>query len=138
VWSAQLDIDGGVNECSGIYKWGTYAGYGWGAGTLWTAGLNGGVNSVFWSGYKQGARGIAENLGGRTLESTQIGKVLNFAANRLNIPGLDPVWKLASATFAANASGTATAVILSDSVTSIWVTIELRILTARGIPIIFY
>jgi hypothetical protein len=43
------------------------------APSLWSAGLNGGDNSVFWSGYAQGARGIAEGLGGTTLESTPIG-----------------------------------------------------------------
>ncbi len=133
-----LGIDGGVNQCSGAYTAGKYAGYAWGAATLWAAGLNRGANSVFWSGYSQGARGIAEGLGGTTLESTPIGSALDFASNSLGIPGLGPVWKAASATFAANASGTATAVILSDSATSVWATIEEPVLSARGIPILFH
>jgi hypothetical protein len=134
---ASLGIDGGVDMCSASYKGGKYTGYAWGAATLWAAGLNGGSSSVFWSGYSQGARGIAEGLG-TTLESTPIGATLDFASNTLGIPGLTPVWNLASATFAANASGTATAVILSESATSVWATIEAPILEARGIPILFH
>lgn len=133
-----LGISGGVNTCSASYQGGKYAGYAWGAATLWAAGLNGGSNSVFWSGYSQGARGIAEGLGGTTLESTPIGAALDYASNTLGIPGLTPVWNLASATFAANASGTATAVVLSESTTSVWATIEAPILSARGIPVIFH
>ena len=120
--------------CSASYRGAKYAGYAWGAGTLWAAGLNGGTNSVFWSGYSRGARGLAEGLGGTTLESTPIGATLDFAANYLNIPGLGPIFKLASATFAANASGTATAVILAEGIT--WTTVEAPILAARGIPVL--
>jgi hypothetical protein len=133
---AALGIDGGVDMCSASYRGGKYAGYAWGAATLWAAGLNGGSNSVFWSGYQQGARGIAESLGGTTLESTPIGSVLDFASNTLGIPGLTPVWNAASATFALNAAGTADAVILAEGAT--WTSIELPILTWRGIPIVLH
>jgi hypothetical protein len=63
---------------------------------------------------------------------------MNFAQNTLgiNLPGW--LWQGASGTFAANASGSATAVILSESATSIWATVEAPILTWRGIPIVFH
>jgi hypothetical protein len=129
-------ISGGIDTCSSAYRGGRYAGYAWGVGLGWAAGLNGGANSVFWSGYQQGARGIAESLGGTTLESTPIGSALDFASNTLGIPGLTPVWNAASATFALNASGTANAVILAEGTT--WTSIELPILSGRGIPIVFH
>jgi len=128
-----MGIDGGVNPCSGWYLGGKYTGYAWGMGTMWAAGLNGGSNSVFWSGYSQGARGVAEGLGGTTLESTPIGAALDYASNSLGIPGLGPVWSAASATFAANASGTASAVIFAEG--STWASVEALILAFRGIPI---
>lgn len=115
------------------------AGAGTAAGTaapsLWSAGLNGGDSSVFWSGYAQGARDVAESLGGTTLESTPIGSALDYLSNTVGVPGLGPVWSAASATFAGNATGTATAVVYSEGVT--WSTIELPILTANEIPILF-
>lgn len=84
------------------------------APTLWSAGLNGGDSSVFWSGYAQGARDVAESLGGTTLESTPIGSALDYLSNTAGVPGLGPVWSAASATFAGNATGTATAVVFSE------------------------
>lgn len=131
-----LGIDG-AEECGAAYNVGKYAGYAWGAGTMWAAGLNGGANSVFWSGYSQGARGIAEGLG-TTLEGTPIGGAMDWLSNTagLNLPGW--AWKAASATFAANADGTATAVILSSNPASVWATVEAPILAARGIGIVFY
>jgi hypothetical protein len=127
-------IDGSIDFCSSAYKGGKYTGYAWGVGMMWAAGLNGGSNSVFWSGYSRGARGLAEGIGGTTLESTPIGATLDFASNTLRIPGLTPIWDLASATFAANASGTAAAVILSEGAT--WTGIEAPILAARGIQVL--
>jgi RHS repeat-associated protein len=107
-----------------------------GAGAeLWSAGLNGGDQSIFWSGYSQGARTIAESLGGTTLEQTPIGGALDFLSNTLNIPGLSPIWRAASATFAGNATS-ATAVILANGAT--WTEIELPILLENEIPIYFY
>lgn len=72
------------------------------------------------------------------MESTPIGTALDYLSNTLGMPGMGPVWKVASATFAANASGTATAVVLTESTTSVWATIEAPILAARGIPVVFY
>jgi RHS repeat-associated protein len=126
-----FDIDGGVQQCSASYRGSRYAGYAWGAGTLWTAGLNGGANSVFWAG--RGASSVAEAMG-TTIAKTPIGSVLA----RIDATGIITVdrsiWTAASATFAANASGEARAVLAFVSPTSIW-NIESAILAFRGIPI---
>lgn len=132
-----LGIDG-AETCGRAYTWSKYAGYAWGTGTLWALGLNGGGSSVFWSGYSQGARGIAEGLGGTTLESTPIGAAMDWLANSagVNLPGW--MWRTASATFAANASGVARAVVLSTNPASVWASIEAPILAARGIPVVLF
>jgi hypothetical protein len=69
---------------------------------------------------------------GTTLEQTPIGALLGTAESTLGVqlPGI--VWNAVSATFAANASGAATALILSESALSTWATVEFPILTARG------
>jgi hypothetical protein len=100
---------------------------------LWSAGLNGGDQSIFWSGYQQGAREIAESLGGTTLEQTPIGGALDYLSNTVGVPGLGPVFDAASATFAANATS-ATAVILAPGPT--WIGIELPILLENGTPLL--
>jgi len=101
---------------------------------LWSAGLNGGDQSVFWSGYAQGARGIAENLGGTTLEQTPIGGTLDYLSNTVGLPVPQFVWNAASATFAGNATGTAQAVILAPGAT--WTNIELPTLLENGVEIL--
>jgi RHS repeat-associated protein len=125
---ADLGIDGGVNKCSGIYTAGKYAGYAWGIGTLWAAGLNGGANSAFWAG--RGASQTAATMG-TTIGQTPIGAILGGLGVENRI-----VWTVASATFAANASGTATAVIRYVGPNSIWM-IERAILNLRNVPIIY-
>jgi RHS repeat-associated protein len=122
------DIDGGVNECSDSYRYSKYAGWAWGAGTIWAGGLNGGANSVFWAG--RGANETAAIYGTR-IADTPIGAIFDGL-------GIESrwVWGPASATFAANASGTATAVINFVAPTSLWLT-ERAILTFRGIPIVY-
>jgi RHS repeat-associated protein len=127
---------GGVNPCSNVYKGSKYAGYVWGGATLWAAGLNGGSTSVFWSGHSVGARSSAEGLG-TTLGQTPIGGMLEFVQYDVGISLPKALWKAASATFAANASGTATAVILSNEAGNLWATFEAPILSARGISILF-
>ncbi len=119
-------INGGIDLCSGSYKGGKYAGYAWGVGLGWAAGLNGGANSAFWAG--RGASQIAQTLG-TTIADTPIGAVLNGLGieNRL-------VWTAASATFAANADGTAIAVLNYVAPDSIWL-VEQAILNLRGVPI---
>ena len=129
-----LDIGGTVNQCSTAYTSGSTLGYAFGAATLWSAGLNGGANSVFWSGYAQGARRIAENIG-TTLEKTPIGGSMLWLQETAGINLPNWLWQAASGTFAANAKGTATAVILSTRQASIWTHVESPILSLRGIPI---
>jgi hypothetical protein len=125
---AALGIDGGVNMCSASYNGGKYAGYAWGAATLLAGGLNGGSNSVFYAG--NGARGLAADVG-TTIDQTLIGGFLDS----LGAAVPRPVWQLASATFAANATDPALAVILYQSPTSIWNT-EAAILALRGVSVI--
>jgi RHS repeat-associated protein len=124
-----LGIVGGVDQSSSAYNGGQYAGYVWGTATMWAAGFNGGQNSVFWAG--RGASTVADTLG-TTISKTPIGAVLNGLGveNRF-------VWGLASSTFAANASGTADAVIRHVSPESLWL-IERSILIWRGIPIMYH
>jgi hypothetical protein len=93
---------------------------------MWSAGLNGGANSVFWSGAGNAER--AAQLG-TSLERTPIGSLLNRLGDKVPYP----VWKAASATFAANARGVAVKV--GAEAGNIWRTIEAPILNFRNIPI---
>ncbi len=124
-------IDGGVDVCSNWYDAGKYAGYAWGAGTGWTAGLVGGANSVFWAG--RGASVTAAQLG-TTIARTPIG----YTLNALGSVGIESrlAWRLASATFAGNARGTATAVIRNLRPESLW-HVERAVLEWRRIPIVY-
>jgi RHS repeat-associated protein len=122
----QLGIEGNVNMCSASYTGGKYAGYAWGVGTAWAAGLNGGANSVFWSGSGNMLRAQAY---GKSLEMTLIGRAMNFAGEKTPYWA----WKAASATYAANASGVATKI--GEKAGNIWRTIEQPILNLRNIPI---
>jgi len=101
---AALGIDDGVDVCSASYKGGKYAGYAWGAGTLWAAGLNGGTGSMFYAG--NGARALAFDSG-TTIDQTLIGSILDSMGAA--VPR--PIWQLASATFEANATDPAAAII---------------------------
>lgn len=132
------NLFGTLPEVPRLYGGSWAAGAGTAAGaaapSLWSAGLNGGDSSVFWSGYQYGARDIAESLGGTTLESTPIGSALDYLSNTVGVPNLGPVWNAASATFAGNAYGTARAVILAPGYT--WTNIEAPILTANEVEIL--
>jgi hypothetical protein len=92
---------------------------------MWAAGLNGGSSSVFWSAANM-ERAAAY---GTTLDQTLIGGLLNAGGE--STPYW--LWKVASATFAANADGTAIKVGLEAG--NIWRTIELPILNFRNVPI---
>ncbi len=121
-----------VNYCSASYTTGKYTGLAVGAGIVWSAGLNGGGNSVIWQGYRQGAKAEAQPLG-LTLDKTPIGRVLEFVGdNFMQIP--QPMWKIASATYAGNASGVVQSVIRGAG--EIATKIELPILRWRNIPVI--
>lgn len=102
------------------------------AGTGVKAAFSGGANSVFWSGYSQGAREAAEALG-VTLEKTVGGRALDWLAHSVGIKVPDSVWNFAASTFSHNATGTATAAIRAEG--RVWTTIEKPILQQRGIPI---
>jgi RHS repeat-associated protein len=124
-----------ASQCSTAYKVGKYAGYAEGTATIWAAGLNGGSQSVFWSGYNQGARYAAEVAGGTTLEQTVIGGVLDTIQNGFGVRLPAAIWNAAARTFARNAWGEATAVIRAAGPT--WTEIEAPILAARDIAIRF-
>jgi len=120
-----------VDRCSTSYAAGEYIGYVIGTSLIWSAGLNGGANSVIWQGYKEGAKAEAQALG-TTLEKTPIGRLLDLTSNNIvQVP--QPIWKVASATFAGNASGVVRAVIRATG--EIGSKIEVPILTWRNIPI---
>lgn len=87
------------------------------------------ASSVFWAG--RGASAEAATMG-TTIAKTPIGAILNGLGveNRL-------VWGAAAATFAANASGTATAVIRYVAPESLWL-VERAILNWRGIPSVLH
>ena len=128
---ATIGLNDIVDQCSIAYGAGKYTSMALGGAIVWSAGLSGGANSASWSG--PGAKAEAA-LRGTTLEQTPIGGILDTARQQLGIPIHDWVWKLASATFAGNASGETQAVIRQAG--RIWSTVELQILRWRGITII--
>lgn len=97
-----------------------------GVGTLWAAGLNGGQKSTFWSGPGNQLRAKQH---GTILESTPIGILMNAFGSRTPYW----IWKIASATFAANARGTAIKVGIQNG--NIWRTVEQPVLNIRSIPV---
>ena len=122
----QMGTNGSVDKCSLTYSSSKYAGYAWGIATVWSAGLNGGANSVFWSG--TGNMDRAAKLG-TSLESTPIGALMNRFGEYVPYS----MWKAASGTFAANAKGEVIKV--GTQLGRIWSTVEAPILNARGVPV---
>lgn len=119
-----------VDLCSTAYKSGEYTGALIGTSLLWTTGLNAGANTVIYSPLSAGIRAAKE---GTTIGKTPIGRALNYIdRNIFEIPR--PVWYAASGTYAANASGTVTAVI--ESVGKI-VQFEMKIINWLNVPINF-
>src|ERR1051326_1297639 len=97
---------------------------------VWTLGLNGGSQSVFWSGGSDAAAAAAGL--GTTLEQTPIGAILNFTQRFISLPS--KLWDAAAGTFAENATGTANAVLkppLRPDAT--WLRIEQPILNSKGV-----
>ncbi|MCG3116645.1 MAG: PKD domain-containing protein [Candidatus Manganitrophus sp. SA1] len=115
-----------VSKCSSWKTAGKITGYAWSAAMIWAGGIYGGANSVFWSGPGNMAR--AAEIG-TSLETTPIGSILTAFGESIPYP----IWKLASATFAANVRGTAIKVGVEAG--NIWKTIEQPILIFRNIPI---
>jgi len=120
-----------VDYCSTAYEAGKYTGMAIGTSTIWSTGLNGGANSVVWQGYAQGAKTEAQALG-LTLDKTPLGGVLDSLDHVVHLP--TPVWGLASATYAGNASGTVQSVV--RGLGEIATRIELPILNWRNIPVV--
>ncbi len=133
---ATIGLNGIVDQCSTAYAVGKYTGMALGGAIIWSTGLNGGANSVPWSGFKEGARTAAEQLG-TTVGATPIGRVIETLqfGYQIRLPDVvwSGIWTVASATFVGNASGTVRAVILNAG--WIWTNIEKPILLWRNIPI---
>jgi RHS repeat-associated protein len=129
-----MDTNKYVDKCSAAYAHGNKAGKVLLAAIMIAAGLNGGSNTVAWSGWTEGAQAEAMELG-TTLETTEIGSMMNFVEHTLGIPLPGVVWQTASAIYALNASGTVQAVIRNAG--EVWTKIEKPILEWRNIPIIY-
>ena len=133
---ASIGLSDVVDQCSTAYAAGKYTGLALGIGIAWSAGLNGGANSVPWSGFKEGARTAAQQLG-TTVGATPIGHVIETLqfGYQVRLPDIvwQGIWTVASATFAGNATGTAQAVIRNAG--WVWTNIEKPILLWRNIPI---
>jgi hypothetical protein len=126
-----------VNYCSTAYAAGKYTGMAIGSSTIWSAGLNAGPNPWAWSGFREGAKTVAEQSG-TTVGQTPIGSAIEALQYTYNIPLPDVAWQgiwgAASATFAGNATGVVNAVIRNSG--WVWTYIEQPILNWRNIPII--
>jgi RHS repeat-associated protein len=121
-----------VDQCSISYAAGEHTGLLIGTSLFWSVGINGGANSVIWQGFNQGAKTEAQALG-VTLEKTPIGGLLDLISNNIGqVP--QPIWKIASATYAANASGKVQSVVRGAG--EIATKIELPILKWRNIQVI--
>lgn len=103
------------------------------AGTQYAlaAGLNGGANTVFWSGSPIAAA-YASSLG-TTISQTPIGRAMTWADSIVRLP--TSWWNAASRTFASNAQGIPTAVLHAPRQNATWLTQELPVLSSRGIPV---
>jgi RHS repeat-associated protein len=135
---ATIGLNDIVDQCSTAYSAGSYTGFALGTVITWSAGLNAGGGSVPWSGFNEGAKAIAEQIG-TTVGKTQIGHVLETLqyTYNLRLPSVawQGIWAIASATFAGNATGPVQAVIRNAG--WVWQYIEKPILTWRNIPINF-
>ena len=131
-----IGLDDVVDQCSTAYALGKYTGAALGASLTWSAGLNAGANTVPWSGFKEGARTAARELG-MTVGETPIGHLIETLqfGYQIRLPDIvwNGIWAAASATFAGNASGVVQTVIRNSG--WIWTNIEKPILMWRNIPI---
>jgi len=104
-------------------------------GRLFSGAFSAGEKSLFWSGgIRAEASMLAQQTGLKTLEQTLGGRALTAVGNYLPEAITNPLWKLASANFAANATGTVHVASGSGmGLKSIWATIEYPILKFRGL-----
>ena len=99
----KIGVNDIIDKCSMSYSTGSWAGLLHGIAFSGAGLLNGGARTILWSG-GEAARNAARNAGGRLLEDTAGGKLLNFVSDNLvTVP--ESVWKAASAVFSANAKG---------------------------------
>lgn len=109
-------------------------------------GLSGGISTYLYvsanplkltdpMGLDFGGAGATGSWDSPTTCQAPIGASMDFVQNTLGINLPASWWNAASATFAGNVSGTATAVILNPG--RVWTTIEQPILIGNGIPIEF-
>jgi RHS repeat-associated protein len=99
----RLALNDIINECSWSYSSGKWIGWLHGLGFSGVGLFSGGAKTVLWSG-GEAARTAARSAGGRMLEDTAGGKLLNFVNDNLvTVP--QSVWKGASGVFSANAKG---------------------------------
>lgn len=98
---------------------------------------------VFWSGSPEArvaAEAFAKQTGGKTLEMTKTGKVLDAITTKKNYPYVKPLWDRASKNFAKGA-GEATDVFQSANgvrLKSVWATKEYPQLMKQGTNINFH
>lgn len=98
---------------------------------------------VFWSGSPEArvaAEAFAKQTGGKTLEMTKTGKVLDAITTKKNYPYVKPLWDMASKNFAKGA-GEATDVFQSANgvrLKSVWATKEYPQLMKQGTNINFH
>jgi RHS repeat-associated protein len=103
----------------------------------------GGGENVFWSGSPQAraaAEAFAKQTGGKTLEMTRTGKLLDAMTNKRTYPFLKSVWNAASRRFAKRA-GSSTHVFQSAKgvrLKSVWATKEYPRLIKQGTNIIYH
>src|SRR5699024_845844 len=101
------------------------------------------AKAVFWSGSpeaKVAAEAFAKDIGGKTLEMTPKGKILNAITTKRTFSILKPTWEKASSSFAKSAEGD---VHVFQSVKgvrtqSVWATKEYPILREKGNEIIYH
>jgi len=111
-WIRSAGDNNVVDKCSFGYSAGKWAGYLHGVAFSGAGLLNGGARTVLWSGGET-ARNAARAAGGRLLEDTLGGKLLNLVNdNVLTVP--KSVWEGASAVFSANAKGEVRVFLLNE------------------------
>lgn|GEM_PF-1414165 len=102
------------------------------------------ADRVFWSGgiqAKQAAEAYAKAIGGKTLEMTLPGKILNALTTNRTYPLLRPLWEKASLNFAKNAEGAVDVFHSASrgvSLDSVWAQIEYPQLMKQGNPINYF
>ncbi|MDH3227374.1 MAG: RHS repeat-associated core domain-containing protein, partial [Thermoleophilia bacterium] len=127
-----LGIDHVVNYCSGWYKTGQYGAIAHGLALGGASAFSGGARSVFFSGGSTSFE-IANNYKGIGIMITDTlgGRLLNSLGPR--VPAA--VWRAASAIFAANAKGVATAFVRTPMRSgNIFMSVEVPVMRLFGNP----